>query len=105
MNENNGTNKATEKRKPLMLDLALLIADYQSGKIELSFPKHYGKKLSSPDAKLERIDEDLFNFCRHYLDEKWPDKFLARTYDVTPEEISAARDKWAGIICKYYVDA
>ena len=103
MNENNGTNKATEKKKALMLDLALLIADYQSGKIELSFPKHYGKKLSLPDANLERIDEDLFNFCRHYLDEKWPDKFLARTYDVTPEEVSAVRDEWSGILCHYYV--
>ncbi|GEM_PF-3063579 len=105
MNEKNGTSATTQKRKNLVLDLALLIADYQSGKIELSFPTHYKKKLPSPDAKIEKLDEELFQFFRHYLDERWPDKLIAKTYDTTSDEVSAVRDQWSGILCHYYVNA
>ena len=101
MNGKTGTTEAIIK-KPLVLDLASLIADYQSGKIELSFPAHYKKKLSGPEAKLERIDEEIFCFCRHYLDERWPSKSIAKTYGVTTEEVNAVRDQWSGILSRYF---
>ena len=101
MNGKTGTTEAITK-KPTVLDLALLIADYKAGKIQLSFPGHYRKQLSGPDAKIECLDEEIFCFCRHYLDERWPNKSIAKTYGVTAEEVNEVRDQWSDILCHYY---
>lgn len=101
MNGKIGTTEAIIK-KPLVLDLSLLIADYQSGKIELSFPAHYSRCLPSPNAETKFLDEEIFCFCRHYLDARWPSRSIAKIYDVTTEEVEAVRDRWAGILARYY---
>lgn len=96
MSKNEGTVRRT-------LDLGSLVRDYQSGKIKLSFPAHYKKKLHQPDSKSEDIEEDLYCFCRHYLDSCWPDKIIAKNYKTTADEVEKERGRWATLLSAYYI--